>query len=346
MKTTYTYVKLIVFFILLSHSLQVNSQDTCQETLERAEALFDQGIIEKIPDLLADCINNGFSKQDRIRARRLIILAHLFDNNFIEAELAMTDFLKEVPEYQPQENDPSEFLALFSSFRTFPFLSIGAFIGANLSNATMLEPYGPYNISESGKFSITTPQYQIGVGTNIFLSNRWKLSLESIYTRTSFAYSNLQYKFAQVENEETHQRLDFPVSFTFDFPGNKLTPYLRLGASYGMIINASGNYKRSYVNTGSAVFEPVEISGVDISDQRSTYSLNAVAGSGIKYKIPRGFLIFDLRYNYGLSDLVNNENRWDQETVFSYYHTYSDFQLDYFTFSIGFHYSFFKSKKL
>jgi hypothetical protein len=346
MKTTYTYVKLIVLFIFLSHSSQVNSQETCRETLERAETLFDQGFIEKIPELLEECINYGLGKQDRIRARRLIILAHLFDNNFTEAELAMTEFLKEVPEYQPQANDPAEFTALFSSFRTFPFLSIGAFIGANISNATMLEPYGPYNINESGNFSITTPQYQIGAGASIFLSNRWELNLESVYTRTNFAYSNLQYGFAQVENEETHQRLEFPVSFTFNFPGSQWTPFLRLGASYGLIISASGNYKRSYLNTGSTIHDPVEIQGVDISGQRSTNSLNAVIGSGLKYRIPRGFLVFDLRYNYGLSDLVNNENRWDQETVFTYYHTDSDFQLDYFTFSIGFQYSFFKSKKL
>jgi hypothetical protein len=346
MKTTYTCVKLIVLFIFLSHSLDVSSQDTCRETLERAETLFDQGIIEKIPDLLEDCINNGFGKQDRIRARRLIILAHLFDNNFDEAETAMTDFLRDVPGYQPQANDPAEFSALFSSFRTFPFLSIGAFIGANLSQATMLESYGPYNINESGNFSITTPQYQIGAGASIFLSNRWELNLESIYTRTNFAYNNLQYGFAQIENEETHQRLDFPITFTFNFPGNRWTPFLRLGASYGLIISASGDYKRSHINTGSLVFDPLEIRGVDISNQRSTNSLNAIVGSGVKYRIPRGFLIFDLRYNYGLSDLVNNENRWDQETVFSYYHTDSDFQLDYFTFSIGFQYSFFKSKKL
>jgi hypothetical protein len=349
MKRTYDdYLKLIGLVVLLFYPfLEIRSQNDCSEILKEAEILFDQGIIEKIPELLEDCIGNGLSSQERVRARRLIIMAFLFDNNLADAEKSMAALLRDSPGYQIQPDDPSEFTTLFSTFRTFPFLSLGIFAGANLSSATMTEHYGPYNTTLSeGHFSITGPEYQIGVGANIFLTDRFELNMESVYTRTSFAYSNMQYGFAQIDREETLQRLEFPVSLTFDITGVNLKPYLRIGASYGYIISATSDYVRSYTSTGSSLFEPVEESGVDIRNYRNASTVNAVIGSGIKYRIGRGYLVFDLRYFYGLSNLVNPGNRWEQGTVFSHYHADGDFHVDYFAFSLGFRYSFYKSKKI
>jgi hypothetical protein len=71
-----------------------------------------------------------------------------------------------------------------------------------------------------------------------------------------------------------------------------------------------------------------------------------MGGAGLKYRIaPIGDLTMDLRYFYGLNNLVNPENRWNQETVFPFYHADGDFLMDYFTFSIGFRFSFYQTKK-
>lgn len=346
MKTTYIFI--ILIFLTVFHSpFHVNAQDNCLQVLENAEKLFDEGIIEKIPELLEDCLKKGFDSDERIRARKLIILSHLFDNRPEEAEEVMSDLLRDAPEYQIQPGDPSEFSSLYSSFKTFPFLSIGILGGVNLATATMVEPYGPYDAEwNEGSFSFATPEYHAGVGVNVYLTDRWEISLEGIYTRTSFLWSNLQYDFAQIDKKEIYQKVEIPLSFTYDFPGQQWKPYLRLGASYGLVISASADYERTYTDTGLETFTPVEENGIDISNRRETSTINAVAGTGIKYRIPRGYLVLDLRYFYGLTDIVNPENRWEQETVFSFYDADGNFQVDYFTISIGLRYSFYKSKKL
>lgn len=338
----------ILFATFITH--QVKSQDDCSSVLERAELLFEQGIIEDIPSLLSDCIEKGFTSQEKRQAQKLIILAFLFDNRIQEAENTMQNFLKENPEYEIQPGDPPEFITLYNGFRTYPFLSIGTFFGGNLTSATLLEHYGPFDTTkDKGEFPITfSPDIQAGVALHILLTKRIELNIESIYTRNNFSYNNLQYGFAEISMTEKHQRLEFPVSFSLDLnnPESRWTPYLRIGASYGMILEAVSSYTRTHINTGEEVFSPVEANNVYIDGKRNSDTFNALAGMGLKYKIPRGYFYLDLRYSYGLFNVVNPETRWNQDTVFRFYYADSDFHLDYLSFSIGYRYSFFKSKKL
>jgi len=348
MDTTYSVFKLTFSILLILLTFQnIKAQDECITTLEKAELLFEQGIIEEIPALLNDCLNEGFAPEEKIRAQKLIILSYLFDNNVPQAENVMLRFLGDNPEYQTRQDDPAEFTTLFSSFRTYPFLSAGAFIGGNLSSATLLEQYGPFNPNiDEGNYSIAFPEFQVGAAANIYLTSKLELNIESIYTRNSFEYTNIQYGFAEVFKKETIQKLEFPVSLTYDLPGDKWIPYVRMGSSYGIVLGVNANYEREYVNTGQEVIPPIESGIIDLKDRRGTGVFSAVLGGGVKLKIPKGYMYLDLRYSYGLSRQVNPETRWDQETTFLFYQADGDFQLDYLSFSIGYRYSFFKSTKL
>ncbi len=347
MSNPFSIFKLLFLILLLcSPYASVRAQEDCFRNLERAEKLFDQGIIEEIPELLTGCLKGGFSPRNKIKAQKLLILAYLFDNRVQEAEAIMMDFLNDNPEYEIQPGDPTEFTSLFSSYQTYRHFSVGMFIGTNVTNAIMLEPFGPYNPdTEKGSFSMTTPEYLFGASANIFLTDNLELNIESIFSRNSFEFQNLQYGFAEIYKKETLRRLEFPVSVSYDLSRNKWKPYLRLGASYGLILSASTNYKRSFLNAGPGESIPVVSPDTNIKDRRSTGTFNAILGGGLKYRIPRGYFYFDLRYSLGLSKLVNPENRWDQETIFQYYYADGDFQLDYLSFSIGYRYSFYKSIK-
>lgn len=338
---------LLLILIFLYPPVQVKAQNECTAALERAENLFDQGIIEEIPVILAGCLKNGFSREDKMRAQKLMILSYLFDNKIEEAEKTILNFLDDNPEYKIKSTDPAEFASLFSRFRTIPYLSAGVLIGGNLSLPHMLEQYGPFNsIREKGTYSYETIDFQIGAGLNFFLGNSLELNIESLFIRNSFVYSNLQYGFAQIYKKETYQKFEFPVSLSLDLGKGRWKPYLRMGGSYGIIMHAESNYEREYINTGSAYYSPLETYGINISERRKEYSFSAVGGGGIKYKIPRGHLYFDIRYFYSLTHLVIPDNRWEDELIYTYYHADSDFIVDYLTFSVGLRYSFYKSKKL
>jgi hypothetical protein len=337
-------VLLALFLLFTSSSLK--SQTDCSLVLENAEKLFEQGIIEEIPSLLSDCIKSGLNSAERERAQKLIILSYLFDNRIQQAENAMVEFLRINPEYSIQSGDPAEFTSLFSRFRTFPYLSLGAFLGGNLTSATILTSYGPFDHNTGEGHYSPLPEMQIGAAAFVFLTNRLELILESIYTRNSFSYTNLQYGFAEIYRNETHQKIEIPLSISYDLPGERWHPYFRIGASYGLILTAHTSYRRSHMNNGPGSLSPLQSSNLNIRDRRNTSTLNGIMGAGIKYQITRGFIFFDLRYSYGLSQLVTAENRWDQETVFRYYYADGDFVTDNLSFSLGYRYSFYKSRKL
>ena len=340
-------ITLLTFVLLgLQFLSPVKSQENCTSILEEAEELFDQGFIEDIPDILDDCLKKGFSPQEKMRAQKLIILSYLFDNRVNDAERVMLNFLRKNPEYKVKPTDAAEFAALLSNFRTIPVVSAGAFIGGNLSFPGMIGQYGPYNPNaEAGSYLSLPADFQLGAGLNIFLSNSLELNLEGIFIRNSFTWSNLQYGFAQINIIETHQRFEFPLSLSINLGGNRIRPYLRLGGSYGILMNAVNNYKREFVNTGSAYYSPLEAYNNDITERRKDYSISLTGGGGIKYKIPRGHFYLDVRYFYSLTDLVIPDNRWKDEMIYTYYTADNDFMLDYLALSAGLRYSFYKPKK-
>jgi hypothetical protein len=318
------------------------SQENCSSRLERAEILFERGVIEEIPGLLDDCIRSGFTSEEKDRAHKLVILAYIFDNNIPQAENAMNRFLRENPEYHIQPRDPAEFVSLYSNFRTRPSFTLGAFLGGNLTSTTMLTNYGPYNTATDESYFSILPETQLGLGVSAFLAGKLELNLEGIYSRNSFIH-NVHYDFAEVYKRETHQILEFPVSVTYDLPGGRINPYLRAGASYGLILNAQTNYRLKYLDGNPEI---IESEMINISKGRTSGTFRALIGAGARFKIPRGHIFFDVRYYYGLTELVIPERRWDQETTFRYYYTEGDFITDNLAISIGYRFLFYRITKM
>ncbi len=343
MRTTYfRVISVILTLLLIAVPHHLKSQGNCSSTLQRAETLFDQGIIEEIPSLLAGCIMDGFTGEERKRAQKLTILAYIFDNKISLAENTMISFLQDNPEYEVQPDDPSEFVSLLRNFRTFPYLSIGILMGGNLTSATMLATYGPFNPGFDENYFEIMPEIQAGAAVSIFLVESLELNIEGIYTRNSFAH-NIQYPFAEVRKKETHQRIELPVSLSYDLPMGRTTPYIRIGAFYSHLLSARASYSVSNPETGPDIIDKSD--NQNILDRRNSGMVKGILGAGIKYKIPAGQIFFDLRYSHGFTEPVNAGNRWDQETTFRYYHTDGDFQLDNLSFSIGYRYLFYRTKK-
>ena len=111
----------IFLFILVFFISTLYAQRSCLNTLREAKELYEQGLIDEIPDLLADCMESGFTRSQRIEAYKLIILAYLFDDDQFTAEKMMDEFLRKFPEYEIMPNDPVEFVYLLESYKTSSF---------------------------------------------------------------------------------------------------------------------------------------------------------------------------------------------------------------------------------
>ena len=93
----YKYIILLILSIALSNSIW--AQKSCLNTLREAKELYEEGLIDEIPELLSGCMESGFTRAQRIEAYKLIILAYLFDDDQFAAEKTMDEFLKKFPEY-------------------------------------------------------------------------------------------------------------------------------------------------------------------------------------------------------------------------------------------------------
>ncbi len=328
-------ILLVVLFF--AFSFHVKSQENCINILEEAEALFEQGIIEEIPGMLEDCIKRGLSPEDRMRAQKLVILSYLFDKNIEEAEKVMLAFLRAHPEYEPHPTDPAEFVQLLSNFEVKPVFSMGTRFGSNFASPVISQAYVPYNISDYiPGFSSFHPGLQFGAGINIYLTNRLEIGLEAEYMKSNIRYSNTQYGFSKLKIEESHERIQFPVSLKYVFPYGIWSPYIKAGASYGIVLDSRAGFERVYTVPASTLHEPVLSRNVNIDNMRNSESWMGFFGTGVRYKIPRGFFFLDISYCFGLSNMVNPKDRWSQETVFDYYHVDGDFRMDYLSLSFGF----------
>jgi len=134
----------ILLIGLLSQSSYAQSSENegCVLVLKEAEKFYDEGKLEKIPSILDACVESGFSREEKIKAYRLLTLTYLFDDNKEMAEQSIENMLKLDPEHVINEAiDPIEFIYLYNEYRTEPILTYGINGGVNISNVRLIEQY-------------------------------------------------------------------------------------------------------------------------------------------------------------------------------------------------------------
>lgn len=329
----------LVFFAFL---LNIQAQDDCTNTLDKAQKLYESGIIQDIPSMLEPCIQSGFTSEERLQAYKLIILSNLFDGNKEEARKNMLAFLRKYPEYTLAANDPAEFAHLFGSFLTHPLFSIGLFGGLNFSSPRILEPYSTDNYAYAkGKFSTGGTGFQAGIRFSYYLREGLEINFFPAFSSIKYRYSITQYgeNYATSTADESMMRIDFPVSCSYDLMKGKIRPYLRAGICPGYVLSATSTEKLSVL--GSADITGTDL---DVTSKRESIDIAALLGAGVKYKIKGGFLCFDLRYNYGLRNMMVGSGRWSGDDVYRYLQPSPKFAINNFGISVGFVKLFYKPR--
>jgi hypothetical protein len=105
---------ILTLFFLLAGITRTRAQDMvgCTQLLEDAREAYAAGMVELVPELLLPCIESGLVGDLRVEAYKLVINAYLFDYLPDQADLLMSDFLDENPEYVVSPSDTEEFKLL------------------------------------------------------------------------------------------------------------------------------------------------------------------------------------------------------------------------------------------
>lgn len=330
------------------------AQQPCAFTLAEAQDMYDAGLIEQIPEKLTSCLKSGFSRDEKLQAYKLIILAYLFDDNIEQADSYMSRFLQEFPSYQPVATDPNEFIQLKETYDTDPIFTLGPVIGVNFANNFVTEPYSSDGyISESASYTTGNPGFQAGAQGNLKITPRLNFCTELYFYHSSVDFYTEQYGFTaadrgfdKMEFYEQQNRLDIPLSLSYDLYTGNLQPYIRVGAKPGLLLGANADVVNYSDINGEQVGKNQEVNYLKITQQRNFLNIWVFAGGGIKYRLGPGYVFADLRLNFNILNQVNDRQRHsNDDTEWNYSYTSDDFLMHDLAFSAGYLISFYNPKK-
>jgi hypothetical protein len=349
MKKPSTLKILLLLLILISGNIAEAQEQSCSFVLKEAQKQYTLGQVEKIPGMIAGCLESGFSKQERQDAYKLLILCYLSDDEQEKADSSMLAFLKRYPEYEIIPTDSREFTYLFNSYRTLPIISIGLVGGFSRPQFFVTESNSTFDLNNySRTYEPNGVSYQGGLKINTYLSDKYELELDVLFSQVSFLTTDVftfeGKEIQKTEAIETQTRLRFPVSIQYSiYPFGKNMLYARAGLIPSISLGDKLDATRTYTNN---VHNPVTGSAVDISAMRKKFDLSALLGAGVKYKIPHGYLFAELQYHPGLTKQLDRDGLYAFPELRDRFYFLSDnFRINKMVFNIGYSYSFYKPTK-
>jgi hypothetical protein len=237
-------------------------------------------------------------------------------------------------------NDPVEFISLFETFRTLSVFSFGLKFGANATNPRIIEPYVQGDENHTETRNITGAGYHAGLSVNRYITRRMFLNIGISFIHNSYKFMEEQKLSVDSEDpifittsfKESLDRYEIPLSLGYEFEHKHFNSYIRAGASISKIFRVTGTPEKEVI-----------LAEEDMTESRENVLYMAHIGAGMKYKIPRGFLVFDIRYHYGLNNIVIPEMRYKNTELLG--HVDDDFSLYSFSFSFGYYFSFYQPSK-
>jgi hypothetical protein len=341
----------LMFLLFLNGMAKAQEQTSCAEKLKTAQTSFARGQTELVPSLLNGCLRSGgFKKEEELAAYKLLIQTYLLNDKLPQADSAMLAFLKSNPEYKISQTDHSSFVYLYKSYDVKPLVKIGFHAGMSKPFLTFVNEVpvsGQYGKSD---FSSKATNLCLYFDARFKMTYKIELGFEVGFAQLSFSNSvpvyNLDsHAFSVANYTETQQRLEFPVSMTYDFAslGKNFAPYFRAGA--GAAYNLSTKAEVSNIPT-----DPINLAGsrtgetLRRKDSRIPVDIFGQLGLGLKYKVPHGIVSAEVRTNLGLL----NQNVAGGKTVekLSWY-MWADpgFRLNALNLNVGYTYIFYKPSK-
>lgn len=336
-------VRLLSFFFLAACSVEVFGQSTdCEQTLNQATVEFDAGRFYGLPAILKPCLDNGFSKEQKVRAYLLLTQSYLILNDPIAAESSYLELLKADPEYIANPTrDPVDIFYLSKKFTTTPVFtpSFRAGINASLQRTIYTTNTNATPTNTENSFRIG---FQVGGALDWNLNERWSICMGLGYAFRSFQTDSYN---ADASDQkifiEKQDWVDIPIYVKYARDTGTIRPFVYIGLAANLLLNAKLSAEATDFNSPSqGVRQVSQGPDVPLSYKRNFFNRSAIVGGGVKYKVGKNFLFADVRYMAGLNDLTKNtytDSNGQLDKLLTNYQYGSDlFRLDNLSFTIGY----------
>lgn len=356
-------MKRFLFFCLLILAAAPSFGQTCAQTLRLARATYEQGRLHEIESQLKSCLEDGgFSKgekQLRVEAYKILCLSFIYLEEPQKADEAMLNLKRTDPYYRPNpEVDPAEFVALYNSFREEPIYRYGFKVGGNFSRPNVKELITAVELANDSEFKALFA-LQLGFSFDLPITllkqDRWTLHGELLYLQNRFEIDQKEPPFNPNENGdentpnafeglETQNRIALPVTLEYkliDKEKSKYEPYVGLGVSTDYLFSSSLTAQK----VKSSSFVPAK--NEDLNPQREKLNLSALATAGVKIPSGPGYLVFEVRYAHGLTNISSPETALaNQFLALDYGYVDPIYNLSSVSFAASFVFNKFNPKKL
>lgn len=315
-------ISLVIILLILTVRFQAASQTDslannqpktdCEASLAIATGEFNAGRFFSLPSILSGCLQNGFTKEQKVRAYILLCQVYLINDNPQEAEASYLNLLSADPEYIANEAlDPIDVVYLSKKFTTRPVLTPHVRIGSNVSLSSLIHRNIPLGETAGLQFSKTpTVGFQIGGGLDWNLSDRISLSGDLTLSRRGFSQT-VRNVFDDDEGTAIPKItwLDVPLYIKYQDTKGLWRPYAYMG--YSVHLRIASKAELLFVNVdpdpdgGQSTEKPTESPDVVFTEKQNLLNRSLVLGGGIKYKLGKNYIFADLRVMIGHSNLTN-----------------------------------------
>jgi hypothetical protein len=278
-----------LFFILISSPFLM-AQSSCQRNLNEARADYSNGNLYAVPGKLGDCLEDGFSKTEKIEALELLTLTYININQQEKAKTTLIRLLNLKTDYQVIQNvDPSELFSLYRKIDTDIKYFIGVTAGLNLNTiilhrAYSTNPLGTHAPDYQSQFSFRQvgAQFLYPFTKNIIAGAEIQYQNHRYFYKEVNDYDNNDISTVEYQTNNDGINLNLMLRYMKDLYQWK--PFFELGTT--------GRYNLNYlVNTYTNIYDKsvddeTINETIDIIKDRSNFnfSLNANLGSMIKVR--------------------------------------------------------------
>lgn len=333
---------LLVIIISLSQTLMGQTQ--CAQSYSKAERAYENGRLDEVEGILQNCMRN-FSPEEKVKAYRIITLAHIFSDRLDEADKNYALLLDVDPDYEPSASDPIEYHYLHESFKRWPTASIGILGGPNLTVPTITQRYSLDN-SEDNTPGIYGRQasFHFGIMGEYYLSKRLSISPQILISTTQVNYEESLFDFSTLQFNETQNWIEMPILLRYSMHWKKLNiyPIISIGASASFLQKSEASVVRN-VEDGKDATGP----NITITSLRKSQNYSGIASLGFKKHFKHLHAFINVSYKRDLLTQVNQDKRYSvSELIYRYGYVDNDYKTSYFTASVGISYVFYNHKRI
>lgn len=333
-------------------------EEDCEITLSRALEEFQAGHFLAIPSIVSPCLNK-FTSEQKQRANILLTQTYLLLDDPIGARRSYLEVLRANPEFLSDPNIHSiDVVYLSRKFTATPTLGWFGKAGPNVSPIRVIYDNDLFEAHE--KYSLKTG-YHLGFGGDIYILDNFGIRGELIYLFSTYNHRLSEYH--QKDRSAYTERqswLDLPVSFMYHDNKGKYRPYGYAGYSFGYLFRDIANVTIEAINTAESAKDEKESPDLNMITKRNRVNQSLIIGGGVKYKFGLQFLFVDVRYAFGMKNIVNQTNLYADNSLdpttpeyvnsasalFGYGHIDDYFRIDNLSFSVGFLQPFYKPREL